>query len=45
LRHIRDFDPSQLEDGTEIPKEWNLSSDEVSILLNNTLDHPCISIV
>jgi hypothetical protein len=45
LRHVRDFDPSQLEDGTEIPKEWNLSSDEVSILLNNTLDHPCISIV
>jgi len=45
LRHIRDFDPSQLKDGTEIPKEWNLSPDEVSMLLNNTLDHSCVSIV
>jgi len=36
LRHIRDFDPSQLKDGTEIPKEWNLSEKEVNTLLNNS---------
>lgn len=36
LRHIRDFDPSQLKDGTEIPKEWNLSAEEVNTLLNTS---------
>jgi hypothetical protein len=45
MRHVRDFDPSQLENGTEIPKEWGLSPDEVSMLLNNTLDHTSVSIV
>ena len=45
LRHIRDFDPSQIVNGTEIPKEWNLTPDEVNMLLNYSLDHQLLSIV
>jgi hypothetical protein len=38
LRHIRPFDPAQIVTGYEIPKEWNLTADEVDELLGSSVD-------
>jgi hypothetical protein len=37
LRHIRPFDPSQIKTGYEIPVEWNLTPDEIDVLLGNII--------
>lgn len=38
LRHVRPFDPAQIETGYEIPKEWNLTQSEIDQLIGNTVD-------
>jgi len=39
LKHIRPFDPNQLVTGTETPKEWNLSKEEVKKFLQPNIDN------